>query len=69
MSDEPDLRTEMLDASTVRIPESLAAELELAAGDTIQWDVTDDDRLLADVVERASDSESSPDAESESDAT
>lgn len=69
MSDEPDLRTEMLDASTVRIPESLAAELELAAGDTIQWDVTDDDRLLADVVERASDSESSPNTESESDAT
>ena len=51
MTDEPTLRTTVTDGYTVEIPESLRTELQLEPGDTIQWDITDSGRLLADVVE------------------
>lgn len=56
MTDAPDLRTTVTDAYTVEIPQSLRAELQLEPGDTIQWDITDGGRLLADVVGTESES-------------
>jgi bifunctional DNA-binding transcriptional regulator/antitoxin component of YhaV-PrlF toxin-antitoxin module len=52
--DDADLRTEVTDSYTVEIPRSLRAELQLEPGDTIQWDITDGGRLLADVVDAES---------------
>lgn len=51
MTDEDDLRTTVTEAYTLEVPESLRLELQLEPGDTIQWDITDSGRLLADVVE------------------
>lgn len=56
MTDESSLRTTVTEAYTIEIPESLRTELQLKPGDTIQWDITDSGRLLADVVEVESES-------------
>lgn len=54
MTDDPDLRTRVTETYTVEIPRSLREELRLEPGDTIQWDITDSGRLLADVVDAES---------------
>ena len=55
MTDDSDLQTTVTEAYTVEIPRSFREELQLQPGDTIQWDITDSGRLLADVVEVESD--------------
>lgn len=50
MVDTSDLQTTVTESYTTEIPQSLRAELKLEPGDTIQWDITDSGRLLADVV-------------------
>jgi len=51
MTDDTDTETVVLDDYTVEIPRPFRGELGLEPGDTVRWDVTDDGRLLLDIVE------------------
>jgi AbrB family looped-hinge helix DNA binding protein len=44
-------RTRVTEEYTVEIPSEFREEIGLQPGDTLEWDVTDGGRLLADVVE------------------
>jgi bifunctional DNA-binding transcriptional regulator/antitoxin component of YhaV-PrlF toxin-antitoxin module len=48
---DSDLRTTVQADRSTPIPEELWTELDLAAGDELVWDVTDDDRLLVAVAD------------------
>lgn len=52
MSENAELQTTVRDDYTVEIPQTLREEIDLQPGETIQWDITDSGRLLADVVRK-----------------